>query len=223
MQVSNWNAEHETEKKAALFSQRLKEDLHYELWAEKLLIEYYNDVQSNIVLAFGSLTGEKPMTDEQFLISVYRSSQYRWNIQQRATYDELVSTGTIGLIADVKLREMTIFMFTNPMNLDNMNDAKNSEYRRLFSENVAADVQSELMVSCGDRTVEPLDYSGLSSQIDYPCRLKLPPEKIREAADALKAQKRIIPALQKRYADLGTAIYDTSVNHSANIKLFKAE
>lgn len=51
MQVSNWNMEHETEKKAALFSQRLKEDLRYELWAEKLLIEYYNDVQANSVKA----------------------------------------------------------------------------------------------------------------------------------------------------------------------------
>jgi hypothetical protein len=221
MQVANWNAERETKRKAGIFTERLKADLRYELWSEKLLIEYYKDVQDNSVLALGTLSGEKPMTDEQFLISAYRSSQYRWNVQQRATYDELVSTGTIGLIADEKLRKMAINMFTNPMNSDNMKEAKDSEYRRLFRENVAADVQQELLKSCGDKNVETLDYSNLSGQIDYACTLNLPGDKIRAAANALKAQSRIIPALQKRYADLGTAIYDTSFNHAAAVKLFE--
>jgi hypothetical protein len=221
MQVSNWNAEREIERKAAIFTERLRTDLRYELWAEKLLIEYYKDVQDNAVLALGELTGEKPMTDEQFLISAYRSSQYRWNVQQRATYDELVSTGSISLIADQKLREMAVYMFTNPMNLDNMQEAKDSEYRRLFRESVSADMQQELLKSCGDKNMETLDYSNLTSQIDYPCKLNLPAEKIRAATGALKAQGRIIPALQKRYADLGTAIYDTSFNHTNNVKLFE--
>jgi len=133
MQVSNWNAEREIEKKAAIFTERLISDLRYELWSEKMLIEYYKDVQDNTLLALGELTGEKLMTDEQFMISAYRSSQYRWNVPHRATYDELVSTGSISLIADEKLRETASFMFTNPMNLDNMQDAKDSEYRSFFA------------------------------------------------------------------------------------------
>ena len=223
MQVSNWNAERETEKKAAVFTERLKTDLRYELWAEKLLLEYYKDVQDNAVLALGELTGEKPLSDEQFLISAYRSSQYRWNVQARATYDELISTGSIGLIADAGLRNAANGMFTSPMNSDIMKEAKESEFRKLFRESVAADVQRELLNSCGDKAVEILDYSDLAGQIDYPCTLKLPSEKIRAAADALKAQSRIVPALQKRYADLGTAIYDTNFNHSLNIKLFEGK
>jgi hypothetical protein len=223
LQVSNWNEERELNKKATIFTERLQDDLRYELWAEKLLIEYYKDVQDNTVLALGELTGEKPTTDEQFLISAYRSSQYRWNIQQRATYDELVSTGSISLIADAKMRELAMYMFTNPMNSDNMKDAKDSEYRKLFRENVAADVQQELLNACGDKTVETLDYANLTGQIDYDCTLNLPADKIRTAVSALKAQARIIPALQKRYADLGTAIYDTSFNHANNIKLLKVK
>lgn len=223
IQVANWNAERETNKKAAIFTERLKTDLRHALWSEKLLIEYYKDVQDNAVLALGELTGEKPMTDEQFLISAYRSSQYRWLTQQRATYDELVSTGSIGLIADEKLREMAVYMFTNPMKSDYMKDAKDSEYRQLFRENVAADVQQELLNACGDKTVEALDYSKFAGQIHYDCTLNLPANKIHAAASALKAQSRIVSALQKRYADLGTSIYDMDFNHTKNIKLFGAE
>ncbi len=221
MQVSNWNSERDISRKAAIFTERLKTDLRYELWSEKMLIEYYKDVQDNAALALGELTGEKPMSDEQFLISAYRASQYRWNVQQRATYDELVSTGSISLIADEKLRETASFIFTNTMNLENMQDTKNSEYRRLFRESVTADIQHELLKSCGDKNIETLDYSNLASQIDYACKLNLPLEKVRVAARALKAQTRILPALQKRFADLGTAINDTSLNHTFNVKFFE--
>ena len=221
MQVSNWNAERETKNESAIFTQRLKADLRYELWSQKLLIEYYKDVQGNAVLALGELSGEAPMTDEQFLISAYRSSQIRWNTVQRATYDELVSTGSIRLIASDKLRALSISIFTNTVDLDNMKEARDSEYRRLFRETVAADVQRELLRSCGDKRVRELDYSNLSSQIDYPCTLNLPADKIRQAALAFKAQDRIIPALQKRYADLGTVINDSTLNYVSYIKLFE--
>lgn len=223
IQVANWNADRETNKKAAIFTERLKTDLRHALWSEKLLIEYYNDVQDNAVLALGELSGKKPMTDEQFLISAYRSSQYRWLTQQRATYDELVSTGSISLIADEKLRVMAVYMFTNPMKSDYMKETKDSEYRKLFRENVAADVQQELQNACGDKTVEILDYSNLAGQLDYDCTLNLPENEIRDAASTLKAQSRIVSALQKRYADLGTAIYDMSFNHANNVKLLGAE
>lgn len=223
MQVSNWNAERELSKKTAVFTERLLADLRYELWSERLLIEYYKDVQDNAVLALDALSGEKTQTDEKFLISAYRSSQYRWNIQRRATYDELVSTGSIGLIASDKLRELAISMFTNPMNMDNMNDAKNSEYRKIFRENVAADVQKELLNACGDKNIDALDYTDIASQLDYACKLNLPLEKIQAASEALKNQSRLIPALQKRYADLGTAVHDTSFTHANNLDLFKAK
>lgn len=223
MQVSNWNAERELSKKTEVFTARLLADLRYELWSERLLIEYYKDVQDNAILALDVLSGTKAQTDEQFLISAYRSSQYRWNIQRRATYDELVSTGSIGLIASDKLRALAINMFTNPMNMNIMNDVKDSEYRKIFRENVAADVQKELLNACGDKNINALDYTDIASQLDYACKLNLPAEKILAASDSLKRQSRLTLALRKRYADLGTAVHDTSFTHANNLDLFKAK
>ena len=50
IQVSNWNAERELNKKSAVFTERLKTDLREEAWAYEYLIEYNKDVLSKHAL-----------------------------------------------------------------------------------------------------------------------------------------------------------------------------
>jgi hypothetical protein len=207
-EVSSWNQEREQRNKAQIFSTRLREDMRHELWSEQLLIEYYKQVRKNAEQALDALYGRKPLDDEAFLISAYRATQYRFNDRARATYDELVSTGTIGLIADRDLRRTAIITFTTTLFDDVTRKAQESEYRALFRESVAFEVQRALLEKCGDREVSSLDYAGLAHQLDYPCALGLPGAGIHQAAEALRAKTRMIPSLQLRYADLGTAIDD---------------
>ena len=148
------------------------------------------------------------LTDEQFVISAYRATQSQFNDRFRATYDELVSTGNIGLIADQELRETAIVVFTTPL-LDKIaSEADGSEYRRLFRETVSAEVQEALLERCGDRFTAVLDYAGINGSIDYPCTLGVPAEEIRAAATVLKTLPRFMPALRIRFADNQTALTD---------------
>ena len=100
IQVSNWNIERETNRRAAVFTERLKADLRVEAWGYDYLIEYNKDILANTERVLAAMSGDAPMSDEQFVIAAYRASQYSSNDRRRATYDELISTGTIGLIAD---------------------------------------------------------------------------------------------------------------------------
>lgn len=206
IQVSNWNAERETNKKAEVFSERLKRDVRLEAWGYESLIEYYKDVVSNADRTLAAMEGELPLTDEQFVISAYRATQYKYNDRYRATYDEMVSTGTIGLIADQKLRETAIIVFTSPLFDEISADGQKSEYREIFRRAVSKDVQRELQRKCGDLYVDPLDYKAIVKSLDYPCKLDLPQEKIRAAAKALRANENFLPSLQLRYADIETAL-----------------
>jgi hypothetical protein len=205
-QVSNWNEEWETRKKAAVFSERLKHDLLLEAWGYEGLIEYYRDVTANADRTLDAVAGEAVLDDEQFVISAYRATQYKYNDRYRATYDEMVSTGTIGLIADQKLRETAIIVFTSPLFEEITVDGQESEYRELFRRAVSKDVQHELQAKCGDRYVELLDYAGIVKSLDYPCKLDLPAAKISAAAAALRANADFVPSLQLRFADVETAI-----------------
>ena len=91
-------------KKAAIFTERLKADLRNEAFFYQYMIEYNQDVLSSAEKAVNALTGKVLSSDEQLLINAYRATQYKQPQRFRATYDELISTGNIGLIKDQKLR-----------------------------------------------------------------------------------------------------------------------
>jgi hypothetical protein len=71
---------------------------------------------------------------------------------------------------------------------------------------VSAGVQRELLKQCGDRLVDPLDYAGIVQSLNYPCKLDVPADKIRAAAQALRSREGLVSALQLRFADLETEI-----------------
>ena len=206
IQVSNWNTERETNRKAVVFTERLKNDLRMEAWGYEYLIEYHKDVLVNLERVLAAMADDRPLSDEQFVISAYRASQYISNDRQRATYDELVSTGTIGLIADQKLRQTAIMLFVSPMFDQITKEGRDSEYRELFRRTVDANVQRELLRKCGDRMVLPLDYGGIVNSLDYPCTLDLPAGKVSAAAQALRSHERLTAALQLRFADVETEL-----------------
>ena len=93
IQVSNWNATRIEQQKSAEFTQRLKSDLRVEAWNYEMQISYYGQVQRNAQRAADALSGHDPLSDEALLIAAYRATQYNANTHQRATYDELTSTG----------------------------------------------------------------------------------------------------------------------------------
>lgn len=219
IQVSNWNEERETAQKAAVFTSRLTDDLRKEAWGYESIISYNQATNANQRRVLDAMAGEIELSDEQFLISAYRATQYLENVRNRATYDELISTGAIGLIADPALRGTAVAVFTAPILGQVTEEIRASEYRRLFRENVSAEVQEALLNRCGDRYAIELDYASIEGQLDYPCTLELPPEKIRVAANALKAVPRFVPALQVRFADNQTALTNLQ---AANIKVLES-
>jgi len=203
-QVSNWNTERETRQKSALFTERLNADLKVEAWGYEYLVEYNKDVLANAGKVLAALAGEKPLADEEFVVAAYRASQYEFQDRRRATYDELVSTGSIGLIVDQKLRETAIVVFSAPI-FDQVQDGgRRSEYREIFRRTVSAPVQQALLQSCGDRIVPPLDYKGIVHSLDYQCKLDAPADKIAAAAQALRSRAGLESALQLRFADIET-------------------
>ena len=222
MQVSNWNEERETNQKAQVFTARLTEDLRKEAWGYEYLIAYNRETNANQRRVLDAMAGEIVLSDEQFVISAYRATQYKENGRARATYDELVSTGTIGLIADQEMLETAVNIFAAPW-LDQISQqTRDSEYRRLFRETVSARVQEALLDRCGDRFASVLDYASIEGSLDYPCTLDVPPENIRAAADALKGLPRFLPALRIRFADNQTALIDLQTGNGSAMKSLRA-
>ena len=208
IQVSNWNEDREMQRKAAVFTERLTDDLRKEAWGYESVVAYSRQTNASQRRVLQALAGDIELSEEQFLIDAYRATQFRENNRYRATFAELVSTGAIGLITDPVLREAAVGLFTTGFMEEFAQRVRDSEYRQLFRETVPAPVQEALLIRCGDRYPTELDYASLDTTIDYPCSLELPGEHISAAADALRAAPRFRPALQVRFADNQTALTD---------------
>ncbi len=154
-----------------------------------------------------------PLSNEQLLINAYRATQYKQPQRFRASYDELISTGNIGLIKDQKLR-LTAMRVYNVATMDNMvREGSQSRYRETFRMSVDNEVQQALNKQCGDRYVERGDYQAILNVIDYPCTLDLPQGEIDEAVQSLRSNPLLISYLRVRIADIGTRLTDMTGNN----------
>jgi len=213
IQVSNWNAEREERLKGAVFTERLKTDLRGEDWSYQFLLTYNREVLANANRAVEALEGKAPLPDEALLVAAYRATQYRQHNRRGSTYDELISTGTIGLIRDGRLRDTAMRLYSIST-FDNLaHEGMQSHYREAFRMSLPNDVQRALARNCGDHVILPGDYAAMHGNLDYPCSTGLSAQDIAASAKALRSNPDIVRFLRLRIADLETRLFDLTGNN----------
>lgn len=213
IQVSNWNQERITSRQAANFAERLKADLREEDWGYQLLISYNREVLASAERALAALEGRATVSDEALLVNAYRATQYKQKLRRRSTYDELISTGTIGLIRDQNLRDTAMRLYNIPTIDNTVREGMQSRYREAFRMAVPNEVQRALAKNCGDRYTEVGDYAAIAGGLDYPCSSGLSEEAISQAAKALRSTPDMVPLLRLRVADIETRLVDLTTNN----------
>lgn len=213
MQASNWNAEREDNQKSAIFTARLKADLRGEDWNYQFLLTYNREVLANANRVVDALEGKIALSDEALLVSAYRATQYRQRNRRGSTYNELISTGSIGLIRDQTLRDTAMALY-NVATFDNLTrEGSQSRYREAFRMSLPNDVQRALGTNCGDHIIHPGDYAAMQGNIDYPCSTGLSAQDIAASAKALRSDPDIVRFLRLRIADLETRLFDLTGNN----------
>lgn len=202
LQVSNWNEQRETDQKARVFTERLRADLRVEAWRLDAVIHYYADVDASANQALDGLEGRSTPSDESLLVAAYRATQYAKFPRHRATFDELSSTGNIGLIGDTDLRTLATEIYSTTYYDNFRNEGINSHYRAAFRQLVPIDVQRALARDCGDKAPRALDYEGIKHPLVYDCKLRLPEQEVAAAAQSLRADPGIARLLRQRIMNI---------------------
>jgi hypothetical protein len=158
------------------------------------------------------------LSDELFLVNAYRATQYKYMDRNRATFDELISTGDIGLIASDEIRATAISIYTTMLIDVIADEGREAPIRTLFRRRVPADVQQALLEKCGDQFAPTGDYDAITGSLAYPCELGLAPDAIAAAATLLRTDAGLVEALQIRFADLETAITDLETVNAETLK-----
>ena len=208
IQVANWNEERLQEREGAQYSSRLKADLRAEFTAWQNLVAYLGVVRENADRATAILEGRVEATDEALLIHAYRATQYMYYQRRRSTFDELTSTGSLGLISDQHLRD-TAAVFFSFQGIENaFDEGAGSSYRSHFRGLLPIVIQEVLTQRCGDRIVYLGGLGGVRPDLDYACGTGLTAPQIAAAAAALRAHPEILPALRLRAMNLRTLVSD---------------
>ncbi|MBS0193489.1 MAG: hypothetical protein JSR34_04520 [Proteobacteria bacterium] len=222
MQASNWNQQRATNEQSAIFTARLKADLRDADWTYQFLIAYNREVLASANRTVDALDGKAPLSDEALLVNAYRATQYRHWYKHIATYTELISTGTIGLIHDPVLRDTALRLYNVPT-MDNLvTEGMQSRYREAFRMSLPNDVQRTLARRCGDRYIVAGNYAGIHGNLDYPCTTGLSAQDIADSANALRSNPNLVPYLRLRIADLETRLVDLTSNNRDILKNLRA-
>ncbi len=176
----------------------------------------------NAQRAIAALDGEAPIDDETLLVSAYRASQYVNSLRARATYDELISTGSIALIRDQELRDKAMAIYNNA-NIDHVvTEGMHSQYREAFRMGLPIGVQRALAKHCGDKPPKSGDYADIPGILNYPCNSGLSGQAIQEAVAALRSNPAIVPALRLRIVNLDTRIINLSSFYRSRVPGLRA-
>jgi hypothetical protein len=213
IQVANWNEARADRQRGASFSAKLVDDVRAEAWRYQFLLAYHQDVRDFAQQALADLERSAPLPDQALLVAAYRASQYKQGAARRATYDELVSTGTLGLVGDPALRRLADRLYSIST-IDNLiKEGLESPFRRWMRMNLPLAAQRALSMACGDRYIAPGDYREFDRVIDYPCTPDLAPPEVAAAANLLRTDPAVVQYLRLRIADLDTRLNDMTQNN----------
>lgn len=218
IQVANWNAERVSNKQSELFTERLREDLKIEAWNYISLNGYYGNVLSNAERTLSALEGEAPLPDEALIIAAYRATQYGEAVRYRSTYDELTSTGSLGLIKDMMLRKTAMEVYNSVAYENLKTEGINSRYRIAFRMKMPLKVQTAIGSQCGDLPQDVGNYSRIDTSLDYDCTTGLTPEEIDNAARILRSDAVFIELLRLRIGDVKSQVSNAQLFLSEDVR-----
>lgn len=202
IQVSNWNADRADRERGIIYEQRAQSVLQTELNRLDVQIRYYQKVRASALRAADMLEGRAPIIPDELVFHLYRATEYTYASPGRATYEEIVSNGGLGLIEDDNVRFAMVAFYAYDNALEISQSFRLSSYRTLVRSHMPLNVQQAIRLNCSDT----FDEFGRIDDLTDGCELDLPESLIEEAAAALMARDNLLPELRQHVSLLNVAI-----------------
>lgn len=196
LQVNNWNEARADRALGEDYLVRLIADLEQDLSATRGLIGYYDDVTKSIKDTDRMLASPDP-EPRALVVSAYRASEFTYNPQRRATWDQIVSSGDLGLLADAAIEiGLSDYYRFQEAGQDTISRLQDTPYRRAVRSLIPLTVQVAMREGCSDAVDENLVITGFVAE----CNLDVDDAMINDTARALMASGEIREMLRYQYS-----------------------
>ena len=199
IQVANWNDGQAAKRRGADYAQRLVVDLSSDLAYRRAIAGYYESVLQSASTAVVLLASAQPNPTE-LVVNTYRATEFAFTPQTRSTWDEIVSSGEIGLLPRAAVEHGLAFYYgANAADLA-AEAIVDSPLRQRVRRAIPHPVQQAIRGSCSD-TRDRLGYiDGFTAE----CRLDVSDRDILAAVTALKNDPELLGDLTLHFSVLNT-------------------
>lgn len=200
IQVSNWNEDRQNASRTQNYYSRLIDDLDSERRALLARLDYMAITDRYGQSALVTLNDPSAKRTSQFLIALYQVSQIWTYSVQRATYDEILSSGVAEAIPEPELRTHLANFYLNAEATRQLIVAT-TPYRQQIRLYLPNNIQTAIRESCDDRYI-PTDRNLLILKLPESCAIEFQQDQIIEAIDALNEYRLLERELVQRLASI---------------------
>ncbi|MCC7097503.1 MAG: hypothetical protein IT472_10030 [Thermomonas sp.] len=200
IQVANWNQSQADKRLGRAYVDRLQAELANDLVLRRNLVAYYAAVLASIDRA-DALLADADGDPQATVIYAYRASEISNARQMRATWDEIVSSGHVGLLPRDLLASGIAAYYESESVRDAFEDLQDSRYRLHVRALIPLTAQKAIRAGCSD--VRDAAEQVLGFMAD--CRLQVPAETLAATAAALRADPQLKGELHYQYSQVFTA------------------
>jgi hypothetical protein len=195
LQVNNWNQSRADANLGQDYVKRLTRDLQENLAGVQNEIAYYSAVLQSARQADELLRAPNP-DPRALVVNAYRASELNYVAPVRATWDQVVSSGHLGLLpvgaAESGLSQY--YAFDTAQDVYRM--GLSSAYRETVRQIIPMTIQIAMRAGCSDVRDARGNILGFTKH----CDLRVDPAALQETAAALRSDPAVLSHLQYQYS-----------------------
>lgn len=199
-QVADWSSRESDKRRGEAYVQRLIADVENDLVGRRRGLAYYEAVNEGALQA-NALLREAAPDPRALVIAAYRATEYSYNPATRATWDEIVSSGDIGLLPPEAVPILTRYHSID-LSLDTRDVFRASAYRMRVRGIIPYAVQNAIRNGCSDARDANQSITGFNDQ----CRLEgVSDAEIAATAQALRRDPAVLTDLRNQLSELAAS------------------
>jgi len=223
IQVANWNEAQADRRLGRYYLERLVVDLTDDLEMSTQTVAYYKEVLGSIKRTETLLLQEDP--DEKAIIAAaYRATEVSGAAVASATWDQIVSSGHVGLLRDSSLENsLANYYKLQQRTIDANIQLFESPYRQVVRSLIPLSVQLAIRDGCS----EALDAFNQPMSFVEDCVIKVDLDVLERTASVIRSSQAARESLRSQYSNIivvlaaaeGNAVQITDLLNSIRGKL----
>lgn len=202
IQVANWNESQAESRRGRYYLNRLVVDLTDDLKRSNLLVEYYGQVLSSIEQTEALLLQDDP-DGKSLIAAAYRATEVNGARVASATWDQMVSSGQVGLLRDANLENsLSDYYKVQTVTIASTEQLFNAPYRQIVRSLIPLSVQLAIRDGCSDA----LDKFNQPISFVEDCVINVDDDVLATTATILSNSEVVQESLRIHYSKISTVL-----------------